>query len=278
MKNICFILLFFISIKSLFSSVILEDVDKQKIPEIKYFNTNRELIRSFKYKHITVAEYLTDPLILYASLWGCFALTLPLWETNTGLSPEDTNYWSPYSDRGFDKLYDNKEIRYDKNLRMNVDDTFANRLKMEPFATGRVDPITKVWNNTITFRNDIFAKNIVEPIYFTYLSLYLRAKNYHPAIMITEVILLSLLYEITIRPFYMNASFEQFLKNPGVSIICGILLDELSTFLLTTPFTGLHILAYIFNPFNALPNSRVHPMLIFDPFKKAANLEAIIKL
>ena len=134
---------------------------------------------------------------------------------------------------------------------------------MEPFATGRIDPITKVWNNTITFRTDIYAKNIVEPIYFTYLSLYLRAKNYHPAIMITEIVLLSLLYEITIRPFYMNSSFEQLLKNPGVSIIVGILFDELSTYLLTTPYTGLHVLAYFLNPFNALPNFKSSPDAVF---------------
>ena len=106
----------------------------------------------------------------------------------------------------------------------------------------------------------------------------MRAKNYHPAIMITEIILLSLLYEITIRPFYLNSSFEQLFKNPGISILFSILLDELSTFLLTTPYIGLHVFAYILNPFNALPNSRIHPMLFFDPYRKTVNIQTIIGL
>ena len=200
---------------------------------------------------------------MYTSLWGCLALTLPLWE-------RDANVWEPDGNRGFDKLQNNAE------------EIFASRLKMEPFASGRIDPVTKPWTNfkgkpSNVFRGDIYAKNIIEPGFFTYLALYMRSKNYHPAIMITEIILLSVLYEFTIRPFFMNASFEQLLKNPGISIVFAILFDELSTFLLTTPFIGLHVLAYILNPFNALPNSRVHPMLFFDPYKKRVNIEAIVK-
>ncbi len=247
-----------------YSSVLLQNVEKINIPSLKYFKMNRELIRPMKLKKITIAEYITDPIILYASLWGCFGITLPLWETNSGIDQYNENYWEPYSSRGFDKFS------------KNPGDTFLNRLKLEPFGTGRIEPITKKVGTNTVFRNDIYAKNIIEPTYFIYLGLYLRAKNYHPAIMITEIILLSVLYELTIRPFYLNASFEQLLKNPGVSILFAIFLDELSTFLLTTPYTGLHVLAYIFNPFNALPNSRVHPMLFFDPFRKTVNIEGII--
>lgn len=266
LKKIIISLLFILLIITLcYPSIALQKPDKINIPSLKYFNKNRELIRPLKLKKITVAEYLSDPLIMYISLWGCFGLTLPLWETNSGLNPGDENYWAPYSSRGFDKFTTDK-------------DTFINRLKFEPFATGRIEPITKKSGSNTIFRNDIYAKNIIEPVYFIYLGLYMRAKNYHPAIMITEIILLSLLYEITIRPFYLNSSFEQLFKNPGISILFSILLDELSTFLLTTPYIGLHVFAYILNPFNALPNSRIHPMLFFDPYRKTVNIQTIIGL
>ena len=265
-KKFLFCLLFLISsIKFISSSVLLDSPDDLFIPSSKYFRTNKEITRSFKYKKITVAEYLTDPLIMYAFLWGSFGLTIPLWERNEGITEDDENYWEPDNYRGFDKLATNKN-------------TFGDRLKMEPFATGRVDPITKRWNDMTVFRSDIYAKNIIEPVFFIYMGLYLRSKNYHPAIMITEIMLLSLLYEFTIRPFYLTSNFEQFLKNPAIGIVFGILLDELSTFLLSTPYKGLHVLAYFFNPFNAMPNSRIHPMLFFDIYRKTANIEAIIKL
>lgn len=259
---VCLVLISFIS--NSYSSVLLQNVEKINIPSLKYFKKNRELIRPMKLKKITIAEYITDPIILYASLWGCFGITLPLWETNNGITRGDENYWEPYSARGFDEFS------------KNPGNTFINRLKIEPFGTGRIEPITKKVGQNTFFRNDIYAKNLIEPTYFIYLGLYLRSKNYHPAIMITEIILLSVLYELTIRPFYLNASFEQLLKNPGISILFSVLLDELSTFLLTTPYIGLHVLAYFFNPFNALPNSRIHPMLFFDPFHKTVGIEGII--
>jgi hypothetical protein len=263
-KKIPFSILLIILFTSFcFPSIILQKPDKSNIPSLKYFRKNREITRPLKFKKITVAEYLTDPLLMYASLWGCFAVSLPLWETNSGINPGHENYWRPYSDRGFKQLF-------------SEEDTYLNRLKFEPFATGRIEPITKKWGTYTVFRNDIYVKNIIEPIWFIYLGLYMRSKNYHPAIMVTEIMLLALLYEITIRPFYLNSSFEQLLKNPGISILFAILLDELSTFLLTTPHIGLHIFAYILNPFNALPNSRVHPMLFFDPYRKTVNIETII--
>ena len=163
---------------------------------------------------------------------------------------------------------------------------------MEPFTSGKVESITKplldkdgnvvvdkTTKNVIqVLKGQFYAKNIVEPLYFTYMAMYLRSKNYHPAIMITELFLFSLLYEFTIRPLFLNSSFEQLLKNPSVGIVLGILLDELSTFLLSTPFLGLHVLAYIINPFNALPIARIKPMLFFDPYKSNISVEAIIKL
>jgi len=266
-KNI-FLIVFSFVLYNLYPSIVLRTPSDLDIPSRMSFDVNDQFIKPFKLKRLTVAEYLTDPLIMYASLWGCFSVTLPLWERNGEV-------WEPDGRRGFDKIYDNPY--YNDVLKMVVDDTFGDRLKFEPFASGRIDPITKEYNGSTVLRGDFYAKNIVEPLYFTYLVLYMRAKNYHPAIMVTEIILLSLLYELTIRPFYMNASFEQFLKNPGISIAVGILLDELSNFLLSTPYIGLHILAYFINPFNALPNSRIHPMLFFDPFRKHVAIEAIIE-
>ncbi len=257
-----FFIIFFI--KPSFSSIVLATPDKMDIPGKKSFTFNTEFIRSFKIKKITIIEYITDPLIMYTSLWACLGITLPLWERSLGLAQGDQSYWEQDTLRGFDKL--------------RTEDTFFNRLKMEPFASGRVDPFTKVLNGKIVLRGDVYAKNIIEPVFFTYLALYMRAKNYHPAIMITEIILLSLLYEFTIRPFFMNSSFEQLFKNPGISLVVAILFDELSTYLLTTPHIGLHVLAYILNPFNSLPNSRIHSMLFFDPYRKTASIEAIIKL
>lgn len=245
----------------LYSSPALNSSESLNIPSLNTFTVNKEIVRPFKNRQITVAEYITDPIILYISLWGCFGITLPLWETSSA----ETG-WKPDDERGFNRL------------RTYGGDVFLSRLKLEPFATGRVEPVTKVWNGSTVFRKDMYAKNIIEPIYFSYIGLYLRAKDYHPAIMITEIVLLSFLYEFTIRPFYTNSSFEQLLKNPGISILFSIMFDELSTFLLTTPYKGLHVLAYILNPFNALPNSRIHPMLFFDPYRKTANIEAIIKI
>jgi hypothetical protein len=249
----------FFNLLSIYPSIGLQDIKDLDIPSKKSFSANSQFVKPFKLKKITVAEYLTDPLILYTSLWGCFALTLPIWEND----PAKTN-WEDDAKRGIDKITLNKDV-------------FGDRLKMEPFGTERIDPITKVWNGVTVFRNDIYIKNIIEPVFFVYITLYLRSKNYHPAIMITEVILLSVLYELSIRPFNQTASFEQLLKNPAVGLVIGILFDELSTFLLTTPFTGLHFLAYLLNPFNALPNSRIHPMLFFDPYRKSVNIEASLQ-
>ncbi len=260
LKLIYILIIFCFANIDIHPGIVLSNIRDLDIPSKSSFSRNSQFIKPFKLKEITIAEYLTDPLILYASLWGCFGLTLPFWETN----PEETS-WKNDAKRGFDKLLLNKYV-------------FADRLKMEPFVSGRVDPVTKVVNGETVFRGDIFVKNIMEPMYFIYLTLYLRSKNYHPAIMVSEVILLSLLYELTIRPLFQNASFEQLLKNPAVGLVCGILLDELSTFLLTTPYIALHVLAYIFNPFNSLPNSRIHPLLIFDPFNRQVDIGAVLKL
>lgn len=255
-----------------YSSIVIYPVSDLNIPSKNSFSLNTKYVRPFKLKGLTVAEYITDPLIMYASLWGCLGLTITLWETNGSV-------WEPDGERGFNKLYDKPYYHIiDQNSGYMADDTFVDRMKMEPFASGRIDPITKVYNSNTVFRGDIYAKNIIEPIYFTYLALYMRAKSYHPAIMITELILLSLLYEFTIRPFYLDSSFEQFIKNPAIAITVGLLFGELSDLLLSTPYVGLHVLGYILNPFNALPNSRIHPMLFFEPYRQRIKIEAVITL
>ncbi len=277
-KTVLFVFFLFYAINLSFPSPLLSPSINMNIPSKNSFRLNTQFIRPFHVKKITVAEYLTDPLILYAGLWGCFALTLPLWETNAGLRSGDENYWEPDSYRGFYAFGRDPQSIY------------ITRITLEPFGanheslptiidsrTVRSDPITKQWNGIAVFRSDFYAKNIIEPLYYTYLALYLRAKNYHPAIMVTEIILLSVLYELTVRPFFMNGSIEQLFKNPAIGLVLAILLDEISNFLMSTPYIGLHVLAYILNPFNALPNARIHPMIFFDPYKKAASLETIIK-
>jgi hypothetical protein len=250
------------------ASIAVNRLTGQDIPAYKNFLLNTEYMVPLKFKKITVAEYLTDPIILYASLWACIGLNLPLREENWTRTPIEN------PDGG----------RLDSfNVTVSTTPgTFFDRMKMEPFATGRIDWVTtqvRYNNDKINILNlDFYGKNIVEPVFFTGMALYLRSKNYHPALYVFEMFALSALYEFTIRPFYSTASFEQLLKNPAVGIINGIMIDELSTFLLSTPFIGLHVLAYILNPFNALPVARVHSMLLFDVYRKSASIEAVIRL
>lgn len=275
------IFIFFLSLivlnNKIFPLPLIKKNPELNLPSKNSFLKNSEFIKDFKYKKITIAEYLTDPLILYTGLWGCFSITLPLWETNKGLSEKDENYWEPYNYRGFE---------YFSSDPLNV---YLLRITPEPFGvnhyglrnvdprTIRIDPITKEVNGITVLRNDFYVKNLIEPLYFTFLALYLKAKNYHPAILIAEIVILSLCYEFTIRPFYLNSSLEQLIKNPAIGVVLAILLDEISTYLLTTPYKILHIIAYLLNPFNALPTARVHTLLFFDPYKKAPSLEAVIK-
>ncbi len=245
----------------LYSEIAVKIKEAPNIPDYRYFKSNMELTKPLKYKNILPIEYVIDPLIMYASLWGCVSLSAPFWN-------------DPMS---FSFIKSSEE--------------FVERMKVEPFVNGRIDSITKPLtdingqnvtdssgNIIQTFRGEIYAKNIIEPAYFTTLALYMRSKNYHPAIMITEIFCLSLLYEFTIRPFFLNANFEQMIKNPSVAIVFGVLLDEISTFLLTTPYIGLHAIAYILNPFNAIPNSKIKPLLFLQPYKNAMSIEALIKL
>ena len=248
-KTIFVIVILLINSFSVFSSVKSYGYTTAYFPNYKSFEHSFQIAKPLKLRKITIAEYITDPLILYVSLLALFGITSGVWEEKP-------------------KIIEGK----------NAGDTFINRLKMEPFATGRIDPIMKEWNGSAVFTNDIYVKNIIEPAYFSYMGLYLRSKNYHPAILIAEMFMLSLLYEFTIKPFFRDSSFEQLLKNPSASVLVAILFDEISTYLLSTPYLGLHILAYILNPFNALPTARIHSLLMFDPFKKSASIEAIINL
>lgn len=229
-----------------FASIKVREKITEYMPDYHCFKVGFQLALPFQRREITPWEYVTDPIILYASMWAMFGLTVPLWETTP-------------------------------NFVKSVEQ-FGSRVSMEPFATGRIDPITKQENGMTVLRKDFYAKNFIEPVYFTYMSMYLRAKNYHPALYIGEIFTLSLMYEFTLRPLFMDSSFEQALKNPSVGLLVGLLLDEISNFLLSTPFKGLHILGYILNPFNALPTARIHPLLMFKPYNQTASIEAIIKL
>lgn len=231
------------------ANIVIQEPSGITFPSKFSFTVNSEYLKTMDYKKITAVEYVTDPLILYTYLWLVIGSSFALWDNYGFITPPNGNL------------------------------VFADRMKMEPFATGRYAPITKVdqWGNTI-LSGEFYAKNFIEPIYFTYIGLYLNAKNYHPAIMITEMFLLSVLYEFTIRPFFMNANFEQLLKNPALGILFSLIFDELATFLLTTNNKALHIFAYILNPFKLLPTARIHGLLFFDPFKQKASIEGIIKL
>ena len=229
-----------------YSSIKIRENKMEYMPDFHSFEIGFQKALPFNRRHITPWEYATDPIILYASMWAMMGITVPLWEqTPTFISSGDD---------------------------------FVSRVQMEPFATGRIDEVTKQWNGMTVLKNDFYAKNFIEPIYWTYMAMYLRSKNYHPALYLGELFSLSLMYEFTVRPFFMNASFEQVLKNPAVGSLIGLLLDEVSNFLLSTPYKGLHVLGYILNPFNALPTSRVHPLVMFKPYNQAASIEAIINL
>ncbi len=248
-----------------FNSVIINGAP---IPIINYelstpgksdFLVSNEYIRPYKEKKLTWIDYFTDQFILYGSLWLSIGTTVPIWET------------VPVFING-----------------PNAAEMFTQRVQLEPFVSGRIDQFVKPlvingttikhdWGEPVTvLTRDFYAKNLIEPAFFTWMGLYLKAKNYHPALIIAELFTMSLIYEFTIRPLFMNASFEQLLKNPAIGAAFSILLDELSTFLLTTPYTALHVLAYILNPFKLLPNAKVTSLLFFKSYQPSVSLETII--
>ncbi|MCG8573012.1 MAG: hypothetical protein MJB14_23010 [Spirochaetes bacterium] len=220
------------------------------------------------YKKITPWEYALDPFIMYSTLWGCAGFSYILY-----------NY-----------EYQDNQLYHQYNLigPITSGEDYLRRIRVKPFSLDGEDYVTRdrtenitdttTKNNVAFLKATVYAKNIIEPIYFTQYVLFMRSKNYHPALVITETILLSVLYELTIRPFLMPFSFEQLIKNPSVALLIGIFLDEISTFLLTTPYKALHVLAYILNPYKLLPTSRVRPLLMFKPYRKALSIETIIKM
>lgn len=224
-------------------------------PGLKDQLKNSESVSFQAYKPLAPWEYVLDELILYSSLWLAAGVTAPLWEGGVSF---------PGSSDGT---------------------TFGDRLLMEPFKTNKEDVFSPLKDRNGNVVKDshgypvmmpngsFYAKNIIEPLVFTYMSLYARSKNHHPVLVVAEIFAMSLLYEFTIRPLFRDASFEQLLKNPAVGIVAGVLLDELATYLLTTPYQGLHVFAYILNPFKAIPNARIHPLLFFNPYHKAVSLQ-----
>lgn len=223
-------------------------------PSMKDFSVNSNLTSSKGYKSIMAWEYPVDFLILYSSLWLTSGITAPMWDD--GVSLPSSN------------------------------DSFTDRLLMEPFNTRKENVFSVLYDSSGKKVKDIndddiyvpngsfYAKNIVEPLMFTYMALYLRSKNYNIALMIGELFTLSILYEFTVRPVFRISSFEQLLKNPAVGILAGLLFDEIATYLLTTPNVGLHVLAYILNPFKALPTTRVHGLIFLQPYTAAVTIAA----
>ncbi len=235
------------------------------IPPYKYFRSAGDALNDMKYKQVTIAEYFTDPLITYGMLWGCFGITYNLWER----IGDDADY-----------------INFVGNSSDNY--LFADRLKMEPFTPAKNQNLTKYltdlngnlildsYGNPITvLNNDFYIKNIIEPVCFIEIALYLRSKGYHPILIIGELFTLSILYEFTVRALFMDTSFEQLIKNPAVGALFGLLIDEFSNYLLSTPYMGFHVLGYILNPFKLLPVKRIYPMLFLSPHKPAVTLEVI---
>lgn len=225
-------------------------------PSRNVFYLSNQSVRQLNRRELTWIDYFTDQFILYGSLWACIGTTYPIWENAPVFINGD-----------------------------NAGQMFADRMRLEPYATGRIDPFIKPlvingetirwdWGEPVTVvTNDFYAKNIIEPMFFTFMGLYLRSKNYHPALLIGELFTMSVLYEFTIRPFFMNASFEQLLKNPSLGIMLSVLFDEVSNYLLSTPYTALHVLAYIMNPFKLIPNSRVTSLIFLSPFVPRISLE-----
>lgn len=281
MKFKIFIIIFscIINIININSSQITKiDDNNIDIPDYNSFIKNSDLSKPFLMKKVTVYEYITDPLILYSSMWLCFGITLPFWEQYK--VKYDINRISFITD-----TYDNGNLIY------SAGNQYADRIRMEPFVSGSIEttinpvldsdnhPVKDEFGNTkYQIKPEFFAKNFIEPYFFINAALYLKSKNYHIALIIGEVFTLSLLYEFTLRPLFMPSSFEQLLKSPAIGIGVAIMLDEISCYLLTTPYTGLHILAYFLNPFNAFPTNRVHGLIMLDNYKQAVSIEAIIKL
>lgn len=238
---------------------VLCDIDSLIVVTERDVVVNSDIISVTTMKKISPAEYVTDPVILYAGLWLTLGLNVPVRDPKLSFFEETgENAFServllePFSNVGFDTIF-------------------------SPLKSSDGSKIRDKDGDYIYFPNgNFFAKNLIEPAMFTYFALYLRSKNYHPALIIGELFTLSLIYEFTVRPFFMNASFEQLIKNPTVGILAGLILDEISSYLLTTPYMALHVVAYLLNPFKMLPTKRVYPMLFFEPYKKAVYFEVSI--
>lgn len=218
-------------------------------------------LRDNSMRPLNAADYITDSLILYGALW-------------------------------FNILFNYPVIGDRMSFIGNSGSTsFSDRVMLEPFANDKREvylDILKDFDGNIVedknghpviFPNNLFfSRNVVEPALFYTYGLYLRSKNYHPALYIGIMFTLSFLHEFTVRPFFMEASFEQLIKNPAAGIISSIIFDEISTYLLTMPYMPAHVFAYILNPFKLLPAKKVRPLIFFQPYKKALSLEVIFEM
>lgn len=261
MKKYIILFSFIFSTFSLFTEPVLPNdigLDTISFTEIR---RNHYLNLDNNYRPLTFIDYITDPLIVYAGLWLGLGVSMPIWENDDG----QVSFIS------------------------NSERTFADRVSVEPFAQDRIDYITKplldidgeevideYGHTMMTLNNNVYIKNILEPAFFTYSGMYLMSKGYHPMLVVLQLSLFSFLYEFTMRPLFMDMSFEQLIKNPIAGAFFSIFIDELSTFLLTTPHKGLHALGYILNPFKLLPNAKVRQLFLLDPYTQSVSLETII--
>ncbi|MBR3731185.1 MAG: hypothetical protein IKN25_00920 [Spirochaetales bacterium] len=149
------ILILIISASHLYPSIKIRENKMEYMPDFHSFEIGFQKALPFNRRHITPWEYATDPIILYASMWGMMGITVPLWEQTPTM--------------------------------ISSGDEFASRVQMEPFATGRIDAVTKQWHGMTVLKNDFYAKNFIEPVFFTYMAMYLRSKNYHPALYLGEL-------------------------------------------------------------------------------------------
>ncbi|HBD93566.1 MAG: hypothetical protein A2015_02480 [Spirochaetes bacterium GWF1_31_7] len=257
-KKIC---IFLITVNSLYSIPVVNQREQNISLSNKDVVANSKYLLENSMRDLNYADYITDSLLLYGLLWLNIGYNLPFRGDSISLITDQTGA------------------------------QFTERLLLEPFANDRkevvFDTINDSSGNTILdtygapmlFPNGAFyAKNVIEPFAFYSYGLYLRAKNYHPALYIGMMFSLSVLYEFTVRPFFMEASFEQLFKNPIAGITASIIFDELSSYLLTTPYLAAHVFAYILNPFKLLPTARVKPLLFFDYYKQSASLQVILEL
>ncbi len=255
------ICIFLITINSLYSVPVVNQMEQNIFLSNKDVEVNSKFLIANSMRNLNYADYITDSILLYGLLWLNIGYNIPLRGESISFTTDQTGV--QFTERFLVEPFakDRKEIVFD-----TINDSSGNS-------------VLDMYGAPMLFPNGAFyAKNVIEPFAFYSYGLYLRAKNYHPALYIGMMFSLSVLYEFTVRPFFMEASFEQLFKNPIVGVTASIVFDELSSYLLTTPYLAAHVFAYILNPFKLLPTARIKPLLFFDYYKQSASLQIILEL